>query len=222
MRPRQALFPLLIALAGLGLAHADIDSVYAPAPPADAAFVRFLNLSGRTASATFERGGQVRLDAGAGASRYEIVPGGRLKITFSGKAARPDVALEIPVRHYATCVLGPDARVRLLRDEADSFNLLKARLRFYNLSRCAQASLVALTPDEVPVFTGVGQDTPAARPVNPVRTRFLARCDDQRLASPPLPAPALRAGQRHSLFLIDAGSSVRLIEVADTTAPAAR
>lgn len=217
--------PILIAWLCLpgALAHADIDSVYEPAPPANAGYVRFINPGSTPMTVRLSSMETLRVEAGQ-FSRYGVVTDTRASLDISTPGRTTHVELPPIAGGYFTYALIPAQRAPLaLQDDASAFNLLKSRLGFYNLSNlCRKADLLAETPRMLEVLVGIARHEQAQRTVNPVPARFRARChptagapiltDDAELAT-------LQSGQRYSFALIDSAQGPRLIATRDTTSP---
>ena len=118
-----------------GAVKADLDSVYAPAPPPNLAFVRFVNLTGQPLQVTLAPGQSLRLDRAQPVSRYEIVAEGGIRARLEGKTASSLLDIRLPAQRYATVALGAETPARFMADDASPFNMLKSRLSFYNLPK---------------------------------------------------------------------------------------
>lgn len=207
-----AALAMAIAVAATPIAaHANADDVaglYGPQPPADATYLRVVNLSARGAKVTLP-GGVQPVDVGPGAATaLDVVrPGTPLVVKVGG---------EVPVRPAGGATLaGPDTigstitvaveesgagnwRALPIAVPASSDDALRAQLRLFNFAEGCDGK-VALERSGAAVFEHVATGHAAARSINPVAATLVAVCGNA--VSPPFSLPRLAAGQRYSLFL---------------------
>lgn len=169
------------------------DGLYAPAPPANSAFVRVLNaptatLSGKTITA--EK---------AAASAYIVLPEGDVtaKIgTVTGKV-KVDAG-----NFYSMFVQG--SKIVLLKDEGAE-NRAKAMLVIYNLSKTASVDLKT-ADGKTTVVTGVKPGASGSRAVNGI-TVTLAAFNGTKIIGA-LKEMKLERGNAYAIVVTDAGVTV--------------
>jgi alginate O-acetyltransferase complex protein AlgF len=217
--PRRVLattYPAVALALMLGLAsieaHAgadDVASLYGPQPPADATYLRVVNLSTHAAKLALPGGVQpIELAPGA-ASRLDVVrPGTALKVRVDGglpggSAGTPPVAGADTVGETVTVAIERDAagawRAIPIAAPAASADALRAGLRVFNFVDGCDGKIALERSPASAVFTGVAAGHAASRSINPVAASLVAVCG--QAVSPPFALPRLAAGQSFSLFL---------------------
>ncbi|MGF6419253.1 alginate O-acetyltransferase complex protein AlgF [Stenotrophomonas sp. AN71] len=194
------LFPASAAVAQQAAPEGRLAQLYAPRPPAGSAFVRVLNPGPTTVVAGIANGADQRVGGATRATRYAIVEGGKPFTVRVAGAARTQAA--VAAGSFSTLVLdaaAPAKPLTVLEDGGGSSDALKAEIRFYNLAgNCTQGTL-AMADKGAVVFPAVAGGRSAARGINPVKARLVARCGGKD--SGPLELPALQPGDHYSLFL---------------------
>ncbi|UVA79285.1 alginate O-acetyltransferase AlgF [Pandoraea commovens] len=217
----RALAATALATVGL-LAHAapadDIAKLYA-LPPEGSVYVRVLNASNVAVN--------VQLGAGAKAeslaadhkivSDYRVLPGAQAyTLKVNGRAV--EVAGKSPKGGFVTLVIDgshASAPARAIVDESPAADGLKAELAAYNLVPGCLAKIgVANGPT---VFPGVADGARNARAINPVSASLVGSCADH--ASAPLALPALKGGDRYSVFLVGTTQAPVLVGATNRTQP---
>jgi len=197
--PVAALLCLPVAAgAQKGNAADDVARLYA-LPPAGFIHVRVVNAGSVPVAVQVGEQRVERLStAGRMASDYFAQPGGGdFQVRVDGKRVRVDQPA--PQGGFVTLLLkdGGTPSADVVVDKAASGAELKAQLTLYNLVRGCTAELRlaagAVVLPSVPAFSS------EVRAVNPVAAQLTGGCGD--VASAPLQLPALRAGDRYSLFL---------------------
>lgn len=211
----------LCAAVGSGAAQAaadDVASLYGPQPPADATYLRVVNLSGQSARIALP--GSVRagvLAAGAATKLSVVTTGTPLRVAVDGKDLAPlpnaKTPADAPVASGTTA--GKAIVVGLTRD-ADGWHAqriampyartdaLRATLHVLNFVPGCEGRVV-LEAGHAPVFANVAPQDGAARTINPVAASLVGQCGGASSASFAL--PKLAAGDSYTLIL--SGSAAR-------------
>ena len=205
----------LCAAVGSGAAQAaadDVASLYGPQPPADATYLRVVNLSGQSARIALP--GSVRagvLAAGAATKLSVVTTGTPLRVAVDGKDLAPlpnaKTPADAPVASGTTA--GKAIVVGLTRD-ADGWHAqriampyartdaLRATLHVLNFVPGCEGRVV-LEAGHAPVFANVAPQDGAARTINPVAASLVGQCGSASSASFAL--PKLAAGDSYTLIL---------------------
>lgn len=212
-------------------AHAsadDVASLYGPQPPANATYLRVVNLSALAAKVTLPSGARpVDLGPGAATTLDVVRPGTPLQVK---------VDAQVPgLPASSTPVAGPDtagSTITLAIEHADagawravsvaappaSTDALRAQLRVFNFAEGCDGKIAlerSGAQNSAPVvFEHVASRHAAARSINPVVATLVAVCGDA--VSAPLVLPRLAAGQSYSLFLSGPASRPVLRGALDT------
>lgn len=197
----------------------DVARLYA-LPPEGSAYVRVVNPSNQPL--------QVQLGAGAKAEAlaanariatdYRALPGGQPAVLKVGGQA---VALNEPLPRggFVTLVVQQqDGRLSATQmlDAGAAADGLKAELAAYNLvAGCATATLALGNGSAV--FQNLAEKARAVRAINPVSASLAGRCAGA--SSAPLALPALKAGDRYSMFLVGTPEAPVLVGVTNRTEP---
>lgn len=212
-------------------AHAsadDVASLYGPQPPADATYLRVINLSTLTAKVALPSGARpVDLGPGAATALDVVRPGASLQVkvdaqalvpqTSSAPVAGPDTVgstIALAIEHTeagawrAVSVAAPPASTDALRAQLRLFNFAEGCDGKVALQRSGAQSGAPV------VFEHVASKHAAARSINPVAATLVAVCGDA--VSAPLVLPRLAAGQSYSLFLSGPASRPVLRGALDT------
>lgn len=160
---KRLLLSAAILAAAPATAFADDAGLYDPAPPANSAFVRFVDASLQGEGSGSVDG--VPLDlSGDGVSAFVVVPAGEHGVTFGDASS----SAKFDAGNYYTVVFneaGQTAPV-VIKDEVLT-NPAKAGLHFYNLTGEAALSLAA-PKQKVAIFENVGPGEMKFRPVGAV------------------------------------------------------
>jgi len=205
----------LCAALGSGAAQAaadDVASLYGPQPPADATYLRVVNLSAQSARIALP--GSVRagvLAAGAATKLSVVTPGTPLRVAVDGKdlAPQPNVktVAEAPAATGATA--GKVIVVGLTHD-ADGWHAqriamsyartdaLRATLHVLNFVPGCEGRVV-IEAGHAPVFANVAAQDGAERTINPVAASLVGQCGSA--SSAPFALPKLAAGDSYTLVL---------------------
>jgi len=187
------------AMAQQGTAAQDVARLYA-LPPEGSIYVRVLNPERKNIQVQVGDGRTEQLSASAKlASDYRVQPGGGdFRVRVDGKPLK--VEGRAPGSGFVTLVLKPGAAASAypIIDQAQGGGGLKAELALYNLVQGCSAKL-SLAAGAV-VLPSVAEATRAVRAINPVQAVLVGQCGAS--TSAPLELPALKAGDRYSLFLI--------------------
>lgn len=180
----------------------EIGRLYAARPPEGSAFVRVV--SGLPENAT------VALDTGNWAAAtlspqtrsstdFRILKGG-VPATLSVNGTPLAAPIDIPQNAFVTILLRPGSgapQATAIVDSTRGHDDLKAELRVYNLVDGCEAQI--LLSGGQAVFKEVQPAASARRAINPVKADLQGACG--AVVSAPLSLPALKAGDRYSLFL---------------------
>lgn len=187
----------------------DVASLYGPQPPADATYVRVVNLSRRAAKLSLPGAAQpIDLAPGA-ATRLEVVrPGTALRVKVdgglpAGQTGLAPAAGADTVGETVTVGLEHDAaggwRAKPIAAAAAGADALRAQLRAFNFVDGCEAKIALEQNPATAVFTAVAPGHVASRSINPVAATLVAVCGNG--LSEPFALPRLAAGQSFSLFL---------------------
>lgn len=217
----SALAAALVSLLSIPAYGIEIK-LYPTGPAEDSAFLRFVDGSAGGLRVT-AAGSQATLELGAGsrASAYMPVAG---KSTIKGELTQGEEkkALSVEVRpgEFVT-VLGmmtdKGLQVHTVREEADGFTAVRASVAFYNLNdACADAD-VQVSGRAANLFEHVAVHDWVRRQVNPVPLSVQLICGAQAVGKP-LDLGTLKAGERHSLFLMPGDPADGFFHVTDSVA----
>ncbi|RAR54875.1 alginate O-acetyltransferase complex protein AlgF [Paraburkholderia unamae] len=220
-------FSLAAALLTLGplvtfvahVAHAapadDMAHLYA-LPPDGSVYMRVVNPSDTPVAVQLGAGAKAETIGAKGriGTDYRAIPGGALTLLVDGKPA--GVAGALPRGGFVTLIVGqPGAGVQPVVDESPAADGLKAELSAYNLvPACTAAIRVVGGPA---VFGALAYGARAARATNPVSASLDGACGAH--VSAPQALPALKAGDRYSLFLVGTAGHPALVGMLNRTEP---
>lgn len=197
----------------------DVARLYA-LPPEGSAYVRVVNPSNKPLQVQLGAGSKAEaLAANARiATDYRALPGGQPAVLkIDGQAVA--LADPLPRGGFVTLVVqqdqGKPSATQML-DAGAAADGLKAELAAYNLVPGCAAATIALGNGSA-VFQNLAEKTRAARAINPVTASLTGRCADT--SSAPLALPALKAGDRYSMFLVGTPAAPVLIGVTNRTEP---
>lgn len=224
---------LLAAALGLAVLPAQAQnttgqaSVYDPQPPADSAYVRFVNGLGedvalRPAFLPARRLGtrtEERVTAYAVAER---VAGRDLVVEAAGQGGTARIVLRAAAGSFNTVLIHRTADGAItgtsVTDQAD-FNRARSRLGFYNLAKGCEAAALQLMPAGPVVFDQVAFGTAKSRSVNPVTAELKASCGETG-AAPGFALEGTEAGGMYSIWIMRPdGQALTAFVTRDTTAP---
>lgn len=142
---KSLLLSAISVLAMAGVAQANDQQLYDPAPPADAAFVRVVNGLSDAADVTVGSAAYAKVAKGTAAA-YQIVKEGEYtpSVAVGGKTEQ-EPAMKVAAGKYYTLAVVQDADGVVLKEmeDAQMSNPAKAYVYFYNLSDKANAAVRA-------------------------------------------------------------------------------
>jgi hypothetical protein len=190
----------------------DVASLYGPQPPADATYLRVVNLSTRTAKVALPGATHVsELPPGAATALDILRPGTPLTVEVDGMAPVRQAGAA-PVANGETA--GMTITVAIERDGANGANgwrslsvaaapastdALRAQLRLVNFVDGCDGKVTLDHSAASVVFERVASGHAATRSINPVAATLVARCADA--VSAPFALPRLAAGRGYTLIL---------------------
>lgn len=193
----------------------DMAQLYA-LPPDGSVYVRVVNPSSLPVKVQLGAGAKPEAIGAQGriGTDYRAIPGAALTLTIDGKPAT--VAGALPHGGFVTLIVGKaGAGVQAVVDESPAADGMKAELSAYNLvPSCAAAIRVTGGPA---VFGSLASGARAARAINPVSASLDGACGAH--VSAPQALPALKAGDRYSLFLVGTAQSPALVGMLNRTEP---
>ncbi|WP_439893730.1 alginate O-acetyltransferase AlgF (plasmid) [Ralstonia sp. 25C] len=207
----------------------DVAGLYGPQPPANATYVRVVNLAVQPARITLPGSeGAQALAAGASTRLSVVTPGTLLRVTVDGhEPAKPATATDnagaasasdATAGQAITVVLTRDAqgwRATRVANPYERLDAMRATLRVYNVAG-ACAGKVAVADGGATVFAQVPAGTQQARAINPIAARLTGSCG--ATTTMPLQLPPLAAGDSYSLFLAGDAAKPVLIGTRDELA----
>jgi alginate O-acetyltransferase complex protein AlgF len=203
---RQLVFIFLIFSS---LVFAQEQGLYAPAPPADAAFVRVIHALESAPSVSVSVGdtsyGEV---AFAQASPYRVVLQGTRTIT----AGDTSQDLEVQAGKFYTLAV-TSSGVTVLED-ANSSNRAKALLLLYNLSDLPSIDLKT-ADGKTDVLLGVGPGAQKSIEVNGITVDLAVSSEGQELQA--FPGVSLERGAAYSAIVLGTASAPTVIWVQSET-----
>lgn len=216
----RALLALPLALAA---AHASAEvALYPTGPSEDSAFLRFVNVA--PGVLTMEASGSkasLKLDDSRQVSDYLQVPANKaINGTLSRDTSNASLALQVAPGEFATVFAFNDAgniSQRVVREQPDDFNALKASLAFVSLdARCEGASLRPAGRN-ADLFKNAADGSIQRRSINPVKLSVQLVCANANVGNP-LDLGELKAGERYSVMLLPGADGPRLLGTTDTLA----
>lgn len=197
----------------------EIAKLYAPRPPAGAAFVRVVNPTAKSVAIRIGNASEASLVAtGTIATPYTVVKADKpLPLMIAGQPLKE--ALHLTPGEFVTVVLQPQGggwTSQAIRDPLGDGDDLRAELRFYNLTQhCGQASLLIANTAKTQVFGQVGALATARRSINPVEANLVGQCD--AAATNIAHLPQLQPADHYSFFLVESDGKAKLVGQADAT-----
>lgn len=203
------LLMLCLSVLLLGLATAQENGLYAPAPPADAAFIRLIHAApdAPAVSATL---GDVSYDelSFATASSYRVV----LQGTHTLTAGELSQNLEVAAGKFYTVAITPTG-VTVLEDPI-STNRAKALLSLYNLSDIASVDLKT-ADGKTEVLMGVASSTQKNIEVNGITVDLAVSSEGADLQA--FPGVSLERGAAYSAIVLGTSDAPTVIWVQSET-----
>ncbi|MDR0280918.1 MAG: alginate O-acetyltransferase AlgF [Paucimonas sp.] len=214
----------LIALPLLALASAASAEValYPTGPSEDSAFLRFVNVapgvlkmeaSGSKASLDLNDARQV--------SDYLPVPANKaIKGTLSRGGQNAALDLQVAPGEFATVFAFDDGgkiAQRVVREQPDDFNALKASLAFVSLDPACQGAALRPAGRNADLFKDAADGSVQRRSINPVKLSVQLVCANANVGNP-LDLGELKAGERYSVMLLPGAEGPRLLSTTDTLA----
>lgn len=188
---------LLVLLVGVALVSAQDEGLYAPAPPADAAFVRVLHAAegaGGVAPSVGDTDFET-LSYGA-VSPYRVVPQGTAELN----AERVTEVLELEAGRFYTVVVTDTAT---LLEDPTLQNRAQTLLALYNLS--GEPVSLKTVDGATDVIPDVAPGELGSIPVNPISVAFGAFSGDAALAT--FEETQLERGAVYSTFVLPGGTA---------------
>lgn len=221
----RAALALLAALAPtLAAAANDIALLYDPAPPADAAYVRFVNTGTVPVTIAGVDTQPVTLgtDASTRVSRYALVGGGRdqvdARITRAAQTRRTPLTLRRG--GYSTVAVAADGSLARIDEAPSDFNQMKAQVAVYSFAAgCGAVSVALADRPEAVVFAAVDAGTVARRAVNPVAAELALACGGGTTRAR---LDGIAPGRRVSVIAFGRGDALHAVSTVDQTAPVPR
>jgi alginate O-acetyltransferase complex protein AlgF len=174
-------------------AMAQDAGLYAPAPPANSAFVRVLNIS------TAELGNTVLGAERGSASAYVVVPRGELSVKFGN--IKNNFKVEAG-KFYTAFRNG--VKIVLLADPAVD-NRAKALLTVYNLSKLTSVSLKT-ADGKTTVISDVSTGTSSSRAVNGITVDLAASTKNKILGT--VNGVKLERGKAYAIVVTESGLTI--------------
>lgn len=219
---KRALHAVLLALPaalGAGLAQAEI-ALYPTGPSEDSAFLRFVNAAPGTLQLVADGSrATLQLDTAKPVSAYLPVPANKaIKGTLSRDGQRSALQLSVAPGEFATVVALQDAsgiRQRVVREQPEDFNALKASLAFVNLDPSCQGASLRPAGRTADLFKDAPEASVQRRSINPVKLSVQLVCANANVGGP-VDLGELKAGERYSVLLLPTASGPQLVPVTDT------
>jgi alginate O-acetyltransferase complex protein AlgF len=209
-KPSLRCFPFLlapIALVGLGLALA-APPLYAPAPPADSAFVRVVNANAGV-GLPFTAGG-ITLEGKLAYGKigaYRVLKQGITKFEAAGKTS--DVKLE--AGRFYTLAFSRGHWTTITDRSASDIN--KARIGVYNFSDRSDVSLKT-SDGQLSLLENLESDGYDVVQVNPVKAQLAAFSGGKGMSFPEV---QLEANVAYSVVVVGTGKQLRATWVRNAT-----
>jgi len=198
---RVHILGLLLAVNAAGAQ--DTQGLYAPAPPANSAFIRVINSSSASLNATV--GGKAASAPKAGISTYMVVAQG----TVVAKSGNTSVILPVSAGKFYSAVW--NGKTFKLLSDMSADDRAKALLTVYNLSTAA--SLDLKTADgKLSVVSSVKPGESGNRAVNGITVDLAAMNGTKVLAT--FKGVALERGNAYAIVVTDTSSSLTVSSTA--------
>lgn len=215
---RAACYAAALALAAIvaptaaRAAAQDVASLYGPQPPADATYLRVINLSGQAARVALPGSVRAGVVAPGAATKLSVVMAGTsLRVAVDGKDFGPEADANAPADAPAAtpATAGNVITVALTRDAAGWHtqriampyargDALRATLHVLNFSGGCEGKVI-VDGSGAAVFANVPAAQAAVRTINPVAANLVGQC--ARASTAPFALPKLAAGDSYTLIL---------------------
>jgi alginate O-acetyltransferase complex protein AlgF len=175
-------------------AKAGEDGLYPAAPPADSAFVRFLNAGSATPTPVKIRGksyGAVNLGS---ISSYAPVAAGAAALSFGVKSSSVELK---PGIHYAVLLMKDNM---VVLDEPSDTSKLKAQIILINASRTPHVSLKT-ADGAAEIVNPVAPGALGGRAVNAVNAPFSVYAEKEKIED--IAPQPLKRGARYAIVVYD-------------------
>jgi len=219
MTPRILLaLPLLLASAA---ASAEV-ALYPTGPSEDSAFLRFVNVAPGVLKMEAS-GSKASLDLSDArkVSDYLSVPANKaIKGTLSRAGQTSALDLQVAPGEFATVFAFDDGgkiSQRVVREQPDDFNALKASLAFVSLDPACQGASLRPAGRNADLFKDAADGSVQRRSINPVKLSVQLVCANTNVGNP-LDLGELKAGERYSVMLLPGAQGPQLLSTTDTLA----
>ncbi|PTB22366.1 hypothetical protein C9I57_00760 [Trinickia symbiotica] len=190
----------------------DVANLYGPQPPADATYLRVVNLSGQAVRVALPGSARAGVLAAGAATKLSVVTAGTpLRVAVDGKDFAPEPSAKAPADAPAAtnATAGIVITVALTRD-ADGWHTqriampyartdaLRATLRVLNFAGGCDGKVI-VDGSHAAVFANVPATEAAERTINPVTANLVGQCGPASTAAFAL--PKLAAGDSYTLIL---------------------
>ena len=215
----SALFAALPLAMAAGIASADV-ALYPTGPSEDSAFLRFVNVApGVLKMEASGSKASLNLDDSQKVSAYLPVPANKaIKGTLSNGAASAALDLQVAPGEFATVFAfndGGKISQRVVREQPDDFNALKASLAFISLDPACQAPGLRPAGRNADLVKDAADGSVQRRSINPVKLSVQLVCANANVGNP-LDLGELKAGERYSVMLLPGAEGPRLLNTTDT------
>lgn len=219
MSPRALLALPLLALAGTASAEV---ALYPTGPSEDSAFLRFVNVApGALKMAASGSSASLELSEAKKVSDYLPVPANKaIKGTLSRAGQTSAIDLQVAPGEFATVFAFDDGgRIsqRVVREQPDDFNALKASLAFVSLDPSCQGAALRPAGRTAELFKDAADGSVQRRSINPVKLSVQLVCANANVGNP-LDLGELKAGERYSVMLLPGAQGPQLFSTTDTLA----
>ena len=216
----RTLLVLPLALAAAA-ANAEV-ALYPTGPGEDSAFLRFVNVA--PGALKMQAGGSsasLDLDDANKVSSYLPVPANKtIKGTLSRGGQSAPLDLQVAPGEFATVFAfdnGDKISQRVVREQPDDFNGLKASLAFISLDATCQGASLRPAGRNADLFKDAADGSVQRRSINPVKLSVQLVCANANVGEP-LDLGELKAGERYSVMLLPGANGPQLLNATDTLA----
>mgnify|MGYP002759807164 CR=1 FL=1 len=216
----RTLLALPLALAAAA-ASAEV-ALYPTGPSEDSAFLRFVNVApGALKMAASGSKASLDLDDAKKVSDYLPVPANKaIKGTLSRAGQTSALDLQVAPGEFATVFAFDDGgkiSQRVVREQPDDFNALKASLAFVSLDPACQGASLRPAGRNAELFKDAADGSVQRRSINPVKLSVQLACAGAPVGEP-LDLGELKAGERYSVMLLPSAKGPHLLGATDTLA----
>lgn len=192
------------------LATAGEEELYKPLPPADSAFVRFVNLTDMKADAAKIDDVSILPGKQVPVSDYGIVKQGERTFRL-GEKSQP---VTVKAGQYYTIVVPAEGDIKIIQDALIE-NPAKAVIYFYNLSDAAEGSLIA-PAHKTKIFEKVGSMESDSREINAVTFNLQVKAGNSEAGT--IEEVNLKRQEGTSIFLTGASGAYNSFSVQNAVA----